>query len=87
MRILYDFVIIFFNVLSLAILARVLVLWFNLSPYHPIVTLLREVTEPILAPLRRVVPSVGMVDISPIIALILLQIIEQILIAVIRGRL
>ncbi len=76
---------VFFTLLNLAILARVLLSWVRVNPYHPAVELLYRITEPILAPLRRVIPSIGMVDISPVIALILLQIIQQVLVAVIRG--
>jgi YggT family protein len=55
------------------------------DPYHPAVQLLYQITEPILAPLRRVIPPVAMMDISAIIALLLLQIIQEILKAIIRG--
>ena len=76
---------VFFTLLSLAILARVLLSWVRVSPYHPAVDFVYRITEPILAPLRGVLPSVGMVDISPVIAIILLQIIQQVLVAIIRG--
>ncbi len=76
---------VFFTLLSLAILARALLSWFRVSPYHPIMDFLYRITEPILGPLRRAIPPIGMVDISPLIALILLQIIQQILVAIIRG--
>jgi len=46
------------------------------SLYH----VLRQITDPILAPLRRIIPLVGMVDITPIIAIIILQIISQVLV-------
>jgi YggT family protein len=85
MRLLADFVDLFFYLLSLAILARVLLSWVRVNPYHPAVEFLYRITEPILAPLRRVIPPVGMVDISPIIAMLLLQIIQQVLVAIIRG--
>ena len=85
MSLLIYFVDIIFTLLNLAILARVLLSWVRVSPYHPAVELLYRITEPILAPLRRVIPSIGMVDISPVIALLLLQIIQQVLVAVIRG--
>ena len=75
----------FFTLLSLAILARVLLSWVRVSPYHPAVEFLYQITEPILAPLRRIIPSVSMVDISPIIAMLLLQIIQQVLVEIIRG--
>ena len=76
---------VFFTLLSLAILARVLLSWVRVSPYHPAVDFVYRITEPILAPLRGVLPSVGMVDISPVIAIVLLQIIQQVLVAIIRG--
>ena len=85
MNLLIYFIDLLFTLLSLAILARVLLSWVRVSPYHPAVELLYRITEPILAPLRRVIPSIGMVDISPVIALILLQIIQEVLVAIIRG--
>lgn len=42
---------------------------------NPIMRVLNEVTEPILAPLRRVLPTIGMLDLSPFAAIILLQVI------------
>jgi YggT family protein len=44
------------------------------------VTFLYEVTEPILAPLRNVIPRIGMIDITPLVAIILIQVIGQALI-------
>lgn len=41
--------------------------------------LLHDITEPILAPLRRVIPPIGMIDISPVVAIILLNIISEVL--------
>lgn len=85
MDLLVYFVNVFFTLLSLAILARVLLSWVRVSPYHPAVDFLYRITGPILAPLRRAIPPIGMVDISPVIAIILLQIIQQVLVAIIRG--
>lgn len=85
MNLLANFVDLVFTLLNLAVLARVLLSWVRVSPYHPAVEFLYRITEPILAPLRRVIPPVGMVDISPVIALLLLQIVQQVLVAIIRG--
>ena len=85
MNLLVYFVDVFFTLLSLAILARVLLSWVRVSSYHPAVDFLYRITEPILAPLRRAIPPIGMIDISPVIALILVQIVQQILVAIIRG--
>jgi len=50
---------------------------FPIDPSNPLVVVLHEITEPILAPLRSIVPSFGMMDFSPFVAMILLQIIGQ----------
>ena len=63
-------------VLYIAILARVVVSW--IAPGrtdNPIVALIIQITEPILAPIRRVMPRMGMLDLSPMVALILLTLI------------
>ena len=76
---LYKLVDILFTLLELAILARVLLSWFRVDPYHPAVAFLYQITEPILKPLRNVIPPLGMMDISPIVALILIGIIRAII--------
>jgi YggT family protein len=43
------------------------------------VVILNQITEPILAPLRRVIPRIGMLDISPMVALLLLQFLQSLL--------
>jgi YggT family protein len=79
---LLNFIDLLFQALSFAIIARALLSWFNLGPSHPLVRILYDITEPVLAPLRRVIPMIGMFDISPIVALILLDVIRRILVEV-----
>lgn len=79
---LLNFIDLLFQALSFAIIARALLSWFNLGPSHPVVRILYDITEPVLAPLRRVVPMIGMFDITPIVALILLDVIRRILVEV-----
>jgi YggT family protein len=50
-----------------------------LPPSNRFVILLYDVTEPILAPLRRVVPRIGMIDITPIVAIFLMNFVSQVL--------
>ncbi len=69
---LYKFVDLLFNILIFAIVGRALLSWFNVGPGNPIGRILYEVTEPILGPMRRVIPMIGMLDISPIVAILLL---------------
>ena len=68
-----------FTILYIAILARVILSWVQFDPYHPIVVLLDQITEPFLAPLRRFIPPMGMMDITPIVAIILIQVLQRII--------
>ncbi len=67
------------EVLSLAIFARVIVSWFSPSPTNRLVIILYQVTEPFLAPLRRIIPRVGMFDFTPFVAIIILRLIVSLL--------
>ena len=82
---LLNFVSVLFTILYVAIIVRSLMSWFNPSAENPLVRLVYEITEPILAPLRRIVPRIGMIDITPIVAIILLQLIQELLSQVLRG--
>ena len=73
-------------ILYLAMIGRVLSSWLNIgrdSPFFPVISLLYQITEPILAPIRRVLPSFGMMDLSPMVALILITLVQRLII----GRL
>lgn len=52
------------------------VLTFFMSPYDPIRHFLDRIVNPLLAPIRRIIPPVGMLDLSPLILIILLQVID-----------
>ena len=80
-----TFVSVLCQVLALAIFVRALLSWINPSPSNPIVRFLNDITEPILAPLRRVIPMVGMMDLSPLIAMIVLSYAGQILASSLRS--
>ena len=63
----------FVLVLIIAIFARVLLSWFpTANIYNPLVALVYQLTEPILAPLRRIIPRLGIFDLTPTIALLIL---------------
>jgi YggT family protein len=76
-----NFINILVEVLTLAIFLRAIISWFRLSPNNPLQVILVQVTEPILAPLRRVVPSLGLFDITPWIAMILVQFLGQLIVS------
>ncbi len=62
------------QLLALSVLARALLSWVVRDPFNPIVRALDAITEPILQPLRQVMPRLGMFDLSPLIAIIVLSI-------------
>ena len=78
MVVLINFITILCQVLTFAIIIRVILSWF-LRPDNSLLLILYQITEPILAPLRRIVPRIGVLDITPIIAIILLQLIPWLL--------
>ena len=56
------------------------VLSFFLSPYQPVRLTMDRIVSPLLAPIRRIVPLVGMLDLSPLIFIILVEILSSILV-------
>ena len=68
-----------FTILKTAIVVRVISSWLPISPYSKWVRWSYQLSEPMLAPLRRFVPVLGGLDITPILAYILLSIIESFL--------
>ncbi|MBX3062248.1 MAG: YggT family protein [Anaerolineae bacterium] len=73
-----------FTIFNLLILGRVLLGWINLDPYHPVAQFLYRTTEPFLEPIRRVMPSMGMFDLSPIVVIIIAAVLENILVQLVR---
>ncbi|MEX0785616.1 MAG: YggT family protein, partial [Dehalococcoidia bacterium] len=61
------------NLLALAIFFRAILSWVVRDPYNPIARALDTITEPILQPLRQIVPRMGMMDLTPLVAIILLS--------------
>ena len=55
------------------IIARVIISWFASQSRHPLIPLIDQLTEPVLKPINRVLPTMGGVDLSPLIALIALR--------------
>ena len=69
------------QIYTFILLIRILITWIpNLDPQHPIVQLLFQVTEPVLEPARKLIPSIGMIDISPIVVFIVLGILQDLLV-------
>lgn len=68
---------------SYVIIAAALVSWVNPDPRNRVVLFLRQVTEPVLAPVRRLVPpwKTGGLDLSPVIVLIAIQFFERVVLS------
>ena len=75
-----DFVQWILGVYSWVIIASALISWVSPDPHNPIVRFLRQVTEPVLAPVRRWLPpwKTGGLDLSPLIVLIGIQFVERV---------
>jgi YggT family protein len=57
------------------------VLSFFLNPYHPLLVTIDRIVNPFLAPIRRIVPLIGMLDLSPLILIILVEILTRTLVS------
>lgn len=65
---------------SFVVLARVLLTWFpNVSTANPIVEFIHQITDPVLRPIRRVLPATGSIDFSPLLLLVGLHILRAML--------
>lgn len=78
MSFLISVVRVLFELVRLALIARVLLSWLpGLDLRNPIVRLLDDLTEPILAPIRGILPSTGGIDFSPLVAFLVLSVVER----------
>ncbi len=70
------------RVLAFVIFVRVMLSWLMVGRYNLLIMLLDDVAEPILSPLRRIVPRLGIFDISSLVAIAILYVIPMILNAI-----
>lgn len=73
-----NLVLVVVQVLTFAIVARALLSWFPNVRSNALTEFLYTVTEPVLIPFRRIIPRVGMMDLSPMVAIIVLQVVGAI---------
>ena len=78
MLFLFNLINFLFTALEFAILIRVLLSWVRVDPFNPLVRFLYQITEPILAPFRRMIPPQAGLDFSPIIAFFALEILRRV---------
>ena len=82
---LVQFINLLFTALSLAIFGRVIMSWISPQGDDPLTNFLDQITEPILSPIRSVVPPLGMFDLTPMIALVVLNIIRPVIVGILGG--
>ncbi len=68
------------NIFLFAILIQVIISWINPGTYNPIMGLIHSLTEPLLAPVRRRMPEMGGIDLTPMVVMIGLVVLEMLLI-------
>ena len=68
------------NLVTLVVIVDILASWVLPNPYHPFRLAVHRLVEPMLAPIRRLVPPVGMIDVSPMILILVIQVIEVVLV-------
>lgn len=66
-----------FNVFIFSILIQVILSWINPGAYNPVISLLHSLNEPILGPMRRILPPISGIDLSPLLALLGLQVLKM----------
>lgn len=79
MEIFYNFIRYLCEVLTLAIIFRVILFWFSPRQTSRLAIILLQITEPFLRPLRRIVPRAGVFDFTPLVAIVILMLISTLL--------
>jgi len=74
----------FVQLITLLIIVKVFLSYF-LSPFHPLRVYLDKIMDPIQIPLRKLIPPVGMLDLSPIILIIVVQLLGRMIISLLGS--
>lgn len=77
-----------FQAFYILLLIRVILSWVpGIDPRHPVVQFVHRVTSPVLTPIRRAVPPVGGLDISPLVAILLLIVAQRLVVGLLSQAL
>ena len=68
--------------LYIVIMGRVIMSWIDPQVNMPVTRIIHEISEPILGPIRRVLPKLGMIDLAPLVAIFLFQFLQRLIISV-----
>lgn len=75
-----DFICTLISLYTFAIIVRIILSWFPLQPGglpYRIGELLMRITDPVLVPIRRIMPRTGFIDLSPLVAILAIQILSR----------
>lgn len=70
-----------FEVLTWLVIIRCILSFVRHNPYQPVIRFIYDVTEPIMAPFRRIIPSTGGMDFSPIVVLLAITLVQRIVVS------
>ncbi len=73
------------NALTIVIFVRSILSWFIQDPNHPVMKTVIEITEPVLRPIRRLMPETPGLDLTPFVAMIALQLLQRIIVSLMVG--
>ena len=73
------------TILTVIVFIRVVISWVAPSSHHPLVKFIDRFSEPLLGPVRKLLPAMGGIDFSPVLVLIAIQILERLLIRILLG--
>ena len=86
LSILYRFIRVLFSLYTLVLIARSLLPLLGVRYGHPVMRFIWDITEPLLAPIRRRMPRTGAIDLSPLVLIFILWLIEQMLFWILVAR-
>ncbi len=69
-----------FKIMNVLLIIRVILSWIPHDPFNRLISIVNQLTDPILSPIKRLLPPLGGIDFSPILAFFLLEIIKTMLI-------
>ena len=75
-----QFTLTFLTILTWSVVARALIGWLPIDQSSTVYQVLFRITEPVIDPIRRVLPTTGMIDLSPLAAILVLVVLQQMVI-------
>ena len=77
----YDLISLTFDIFIIALFVQAILSWINPDPYHPVSSLLRNLTFPVLKPIKKFIPPMGGIDLSTLVGLIGLMFIKRLVLS------